>query len=164
MDQTFRRSGLSAATGRRPIRSERFSDAPSAAGLPYFPPHRLRDTLVLLGERLCQTPEQFKAWSQNLGHSGALHILAAVAEDEARRIGERTKAALQAAKARGRKLGSPVAAMTVAKARAARSGYAAKANATTLAVIREVQGSGVENSGGDCAGATVARREDPRGA
>jgi hypothetical protein len=27
---------------------------------------------VLLGERLCQTPEQFKAWSQNLGHSGVL--------------------------------------------------------------------------------------------
>ena len=77
-----------------------------------------------------------------------MHILAAVAEDEARRISERTKAALQAAKARGRKLGSPVAAKTVAKARAARSAYAAKANATTLAVIREVQGSGVETLAG----------------
>ena len=71
-----------------------------------------------------------------------------MAEDEARRISERTKAALQAAKARGRKLGSPVAAKTVAKARAARSAYAAKANATTLAVIREVQGSGVETLAG----------------
>ena len=46
------------------------------------------------------------------------------------------------------KLGSPVAAKTVAKARAARSAYAAKANATTLAVIREVQGSGVETLAG----------------
>lgn len=43
-----------------------------AAGLPYFKPHSFRDTLVQLGERVCTTPEVFKAWSQNLGHE---HVL-----------------------------------------------------------------------------------------
>jgi hypothetical protein len=26
----------------------------------------------MLGQTLCRTPEQFKAWSQNLGHEGVL--------------------------------------------------------------------------------------------
>ena len=38
----------------------------------YFNPHSLRTTLVAFGEAQCQTPEQFKAWSQNLGHEGVL--------------------------------------------------------------------------------------------
>jgi integrase/recombinase XerD len=73
MDQTFRPVGLERRhwTTADPIRVV-FRRAFNAADLPYFPPHRLRVTLVLLGERLCQTPEQFKAWSQNLGHSGVL--------------------------------------------------------------------------------------------
>lgn len=49
-----------------------FADAFAAAGLPYFNPHSLRSTLVRLGEIVCQTPEEFKAWSQNLGHEGVL--------------------------------------------------------------------------------------------
>jgi integrase len=54
-----------------PIRAI-FRDAFQAAGLPYFNPHSFRKTLVRLGEVLCRTPEQFKAWSQNLGHEGVL--------------------------------------------------------------------------------------------
>jgi len=42
------------------------------AGLPYFNPHSFRNTLAQLGEILCRTPEQFKAWSQNLGHEQVL--------------------------------------------------------------------------------------------
>lgn len=41
-------------------------------GLPYFNPHSIRKTLVRFGQERCQTPEQFKAWSQNLGHENVL--------------------------------------------------------------------------------------------
>ena len=57
-----------------PIRTV-FREAFGKAGLPYFNPHSLRSTLVQLGERRCGTPEQFKAWSQNLGHEGVLTTL-----------------------------------------------------------------------------------------
>src|SRR5262249_25450810 len=45
-----------------------FGEAFAAAGLPYFNPHSFRKTLALLGGRICRTPEEYKAWSQNLGH------------------------------------------------------------------------------------------------
>ncbi len=45
-----------------------FKRAFAAAGLPYHNPHSFRSTLAVLGETLCRTPEEFKAWSQNLGH------------------------------------------------------------------------------------------------
>lgn len=92
-----------------------------------------------------------------------LHIYAAMAEEEARKISERTIAALKAAKARGVKLGSPVARKTVAAARAAHSA-AAKARARNLApVIREIKSSGVESFAG-IARALVARGvKTPRG-
>jgi integrase len=49
-----------------------FKEAFEQADLPYFNPHSFRKTLVQLGEVLCQSPEEFKAWSQNLGHEGVL--------------------------------------------------------------------------------------------
>jgi site-specific recombinase XerD len=54
-----------------PIR-EIFRKAYERAGLPYFIPHSIRATLVQLGEALCRTPEEFKAWSQALGHDKVL--------------------------------------------------------------------------------------------
>jgi integrase len=45
-----------------------FHQAFERAGLPYFHPHSIRKTLVQLGEQVCANPEEFKAWSQNLGH------------------------------------------------------------------------------------------------
>jgi integrase/recombinase XerC len=49
-----------------------FREAFEGADLPYFNPHSFRNTLVRLGETICQTPEDFKAWSQNLGHEKVL--------------------------------------------------------------------------------------------
>lgn len=52
-----------------------FKSAFANAGLPYSNPHSFRRTLAQLGERLCRTPEEFKAWSQNLGHEQVLTTL-----------------------------------------------------------------------------------------
>ena len=49
-----------------------FKEAFTSAGLPYFNPHSIRATLTQLGQRICKTPEEFKAWSQNLGHEDVL--------------------------------------------------------------------------------------------
>lgn len=57
-----------------PIRAI-FKEAFAAAGLPYFNPHSFRKTLALLGGRLCKTPEEYKAWSQNLGHDNVMTTL-----------------------------------------------------------------------------------------
>jgi integrase len=54
-----------------PIRAI-FKDAFALVGLPYFNPHSFRKTLALLGGRICKTPEEYKAWSQNLGHDQVL--------------------------------------------------------------------------------------------
>lgn len=70
-----------------PIRKV-FRDAFEAAGLPYFHPHSLRNTLVALGQKLCQTPEHFKAWSQNLGHEEVLTTLRCYGKVATQRQGE----------------------------------------------------------------------------
>jgi integrase len=49
-----------------------FKKAFATVGLRYFNPHSLRKTLALLGGQVCKTPEEYKAWSQNLGHE---HVL-----------------------------------------------------------------------------------------
>ena len=49
-----------------------FKDAFQRAGLPAYHPHSIRKTLVRLGEKVCRTPEEFKAWSQNLGHEDVI--------------------------------------------------------------------------------------------
>ena len=65
----FQAIGLERAHWRTtgPIRTV-YKQAFEAAGLPYYNPHCFRNMLVQLGERICTTHEQFKAWSQNIGH------------------------------------------------------------------------------------------------
>jgi hypothetical protein len=49
-----------------------FKEAFARTGLPYFNPHSFRKTLVQMAYARNLGPEQFKAWSQNLGHDHCL--------------------------------------------------------------------------------------------
>jgi integrase len=69
-----------------PIRSI-FKEAFTGAGLPYFNPHSFRNTLVQFGQEVCRTPEQFKAWSQNLGHEKVLTTFLSYGEVACQRQG-----------------------------------------------------------------------------
>lgn len=80
----LKRENWSSAASIRGI----FREAFHTAGLPYFNPHSLRTTLGRFGETVCQTPEQFKAWSQNLGHEDVLTTFYSYGEVGSRRQGE----------------------------------------------------------------------------
>ncbi len=65
-----------------------FRKAFGDAGLTYFNPHSFRNTLVQFGEKVCRTPEDFKAWSQNLGHEQVLTTFTSYGEVACQRQGE----------------------------------------------------------------------------
>jgi integrase len=65
-----------------------FKDAFAAAGLPYFNPHSFRKTLGLLGGQICKSPEEYKAWSQNLGHENVLTTFSSYGDVAPHRQGE----------------------------------------------------------------------------
>jgi integrase len=62
------RKGWRNATAVRKI----FRDAFASAGLPYSNPHTFRKTLARFGQQTCRTPEEYKAFSQNIGHEDVL--------------------------------------------------------------------------------------------
>ena len=72
-DQEFVARGLDRApwANAHPVRIL-FKEAFARVGLPYFNPHSFRNTLVQLAYELKLNAEQFKAWSQNLGHDHCL--------------------------------------------------------------------------------------------
>lgn len=98
---------------------------------------------VLVVATLMESDVDFVACDQPYANRLTLHILAAVAEDEARRISERTKAALAAAKARGQQLGSPVARETIAAARAKWSARAAAKTTGPKQVVADLRAAGI---------------------
>jgi integrase len=57
-----------------------FKDAFTGAGLSYFNPHSFRKTLALLGGQVCRSPEEYKAWSQNLGHENVMTTFSSYGE------------------------------------------------------------------------------------
>lgn len=65
-----------------------FKDAFTMAGLPSFNPHSFRNTLTRLGQKICQTPEEFKAWSQNFGHDEVMTTFNSYGEVPESRQGE----------------------------------------------------------------------------
>jgi integrase len=85
----FEVSGLerkqwSNATPIRTIFREAFADA----GLSYFNPHSFRSTLTRLGQERCKSPEEFKAWSQNMGHENVLTTFLSYGKVPCERQGE----------------------------------------------------------------------------
>lgn len=123
-EQEFEAVGLSREHWQTadPIR-KLFRATFEAAGLPYFNPHSFRKTLGTLGERMCQTPEEFKAWSQNLGHEGVLTTFYSYGEVQPMRQSEIFKA-LHAPRDAGGTSGAESLAKAVARELAAQGLYA----------------------------------------
>ncbi|GAW87098.1 hypothetical protein bplSymb_SCF05601P009 [Bathymodiolus platifrons methanotrophic gill symbiont] len=88
-DKMFQACGLKREhwSTTSPIRTI-FHNAFESADLPYFNPHSFRKTLVTLGQKMCRSPEDFKAWSQNLGHEQVLTTLYSYGEVQQSRQGE----------------------------------------------------------------------------
>ncbi|MBZ9939469.1 site-specific integrase [Mesorhizobium sp. BR1-1-16] len=86
---SFAVSGIKRAhwSNASPVR-EIFRRAFSGASLPYFSPHTFRHTLGHLAQEICRTPEELKAWSQNLGHENLATTLNSYGKIDAHRQGE----------------------------------------------------------------------------
>jgi DNA invertase Pin-like site-specific DNA recombinase len=93
-----------------------------------------------------------------------LHILAAVAEHEREMISQRTKAALAAAKARGKKLGGPNLALATTLGNEANRAAADRFAQNVAPVIRDIKASGITTLRAIAAALNARGVPTPRGA
>lgn len=91
---------------------------------------------------LMEAGVQFVAVDNPSANELTIHILAAVAQAERKAIGERTRAALAAARARGTRLGNPNLALARPLAARTVSERAAGFASNTLPLIRELRSAG----------------------
>lgn len=112
---------------------------------------------------LMESGVEFVAVDNPHANKLTVHILAAVAQHERELISQRTKDALQAAKARGKRLGSPVLdrarPLAVAANKAAAESYAAN----VVPIIRQIQASGVSSLRGVARALTARGVKSARG-
>jgi DNA invertase Pin-like site-specific DNA recombinase len=92
---------------------------------------------------LMESGVEFVAVDNPHANKLTVHILAAVAQHERELIAQRTRDALQAAKARGTKLGNPKLAAARKSAIKGNQAAATRYAANVLPVIREIQASGI---------------------
>lgn len=134
------------------IESGRRGDRPQlAAALAACKKHRAKLVVAKLDRlsrnvafisKLMESGVEFVAADMPHANRLTVHILAAVAEHEREAISARTKAALAAAKARGRVLGGPKIATARALGAAANKNAADRFAANILPLIRQIQESG----------------------
>jgi DNA invertase Pin-like site-specific DNA recombinase len=117
---------------------------------------------------LMESGAEFVAVDMPQANRFVVHIMAAVAEQEAEAISKRTKAALQAAKERGTKLGgrrvsSERFAEIAADARKERTARVRKQRAELLPAIAQIQAKGVTTLRAIAAQLNAMEIEAPRG-
>ena len=103
---------------------------------------RLSRSVAFLAQ-LLDAGVEFVACDNPHANKLMVHMLAAFAEHERDQISARTKAALQAAKARGIKLGGPKLAEAQSKGQAAQRAGADQRAANVMPVVRGIQEAGV---------------------
>ena len=105
----------------------------------------------------------FKAADMPHADRFRLHLEAVIAEDERRRISERTKAALAAAKRRGVKLGSPSPQRAGLVGAAAMVRQADLRAANTAPIIQEIRRAGITTMAGIAQALNARGVDSPRG-